>query len=500
MSTNFSELPVRSQPPAPSFWATAVRGWNRFWFTPSDPTLLGLLRICTGLLALFTVFTYTWELQSFFGKDAWMNFDLRQKSRRESPTFLEPLQWTAPQAAEHLNHLNLTDKQHQDLLKYIWAFGDIPPTELLTSKELNLNADQIEKIEYIRDYENKWHQLPPLPFPKDKAEADQIDRYIETWRVDPRTTYLHEKGAPEWSIWFHVTDPAGMMVVHCLFILATLFFALGLGTRVTSVVSWFAAMCYIHRSPITIFGGDTMLIILLFYLMIGPSGAALSLDRLIARWWRRRRRGEGATANGEDAEDRVKPLVGANVALRMLQIHVCFVYAAAGLSKLQGNSWWTGTAIWGTLANSEFAPTQLGWYMFVLRTMASHLWFLQLFLALGTYFTLFFEISYSYLIWGKYTRWLMLIMAVMLHGVIGLFMGLKTFALVMLIMNAAFLPPETVRWLVRLFRQWGHDLTMAAKPTPQLAGVPAPAPTPTPAPAPREPVALSTKVKVKQKR
>lgn len=42
-------------------------GWNRFWFTPSDPLPLGALRIATGLLVLYGLATYTPDLDRFFG-------------------------------------------------------------------------------------------------------------------------------------------------------------------------------------------------------------------------------------------------------------------------------------------------------------------------------------------------------------------------------------------------------------------------------------------------
>jgi hypothetical protein len=42
-------------------------GWNRFWFTPSDPAALSLLRICTGLIALYVVLSYTPDLDVLFG-------------------------------------------------------------------------------------------------------------------------------------------------------------------------------------------------------------------------------------------------------------------------------------------------------------------------------------------------------------------------------------------------------------------------------------------------
>ena len=52
---------------------------------------------------------------------------------------------------------------------------------------------------------------------------------------------------------------------------------------VTSVLTWIAAVGYIHRTQQILFGMDTMMNILLIYLMIGNSGAALSVDRLVAR-------------------------------------------------------------------------------------------------------------------------------------------------------------------------------------------------------------------------
>lgn len=43
------------------------RGWNRFWFIPSDPLPLGVLRIATGLVALYVVAAYTPDLERYFG-------------------------------------------------------------------------------------------------------------------------------------------------------------------------------------------------------------------------------------------------------------------------------------------------------------------------------------------------------------------------------------------------------------------------------------------------
>ena len=58
------------------------------------------------------------------------------------------------------------------------------------------------------------------------------------------------------------------------------------------------------------------------------------------------------------------------------------------------------------------------------------------------------ERGYAFLVWRPATRWLFLAGAILLHGFIGLFMGLKTFSLMMLIFNMAFLRPNEVRWFL----------------------------------------------------
>lgn len=408
---NAQRFPV--QPPLPtdspraSWLLSWGQSWDRFWFAPADPTLLGLIRICTGLLALYTIVAYTFDLQAFFGKEAWLNLELRKKQVDEAPLTVSA--WNRPETPDSMKQ---------------------PPA---------VAGTQAEK-DYVERYRQRWGSAPPGPFPASAAEEKAINDYRAYWGVDPRDAYV--MGSPVWSIWFHVTDPTHMLIVHGLFVLATFCFLIGFCTRSMSIVAWFAALSYIHRTPVVLFGVDTMMAITMTYLMIGPCGAALSVD-----CWLRRRR---APADGTN--ETVQPSVSANVALRLLQVHVCFIYAAAGLAKLQGLSWWSGTAVWGTLVNFEMSPMRFGLYYSLMYLLASNYFWLQLVLTAGTYFTLFFEISYPFLIWGQRTRWLMLLMAFFLHGCIGTLMGLSTFALMMLVMNMAFLPDSFVHGLLHRLR------------------------------------------------
>ena len=38
-------------------WQRSARAWDRFWFTPADPTVLGAIRICCGVITLYTTRT-----------------------------------------------------------------------------------------------------------------------------------------------------------------------------------------------------------------------------------------------------------------------------------------------------------------------------------------------------------------------------------------------------------------------------------------------------------
>jgi hypothetical protein len=290
------------------------------------------------------------------------------------------------------------------------------------------------------------------------SDDDPNFQYYRKWGQHRVVAFA--EGTPIWSIWFHVTDPTAMAWVQSCIILATFLFTIGFCTRVTSVLTWFGFVSYLHRSTTTVFGVDAMMAIALLYLMIGPSGAALSVDRLIRRWWVSYRALWAAKRDVNPPHQAgkfvpvpplpVSPSISANFAIRLFQIHVCIIYAAAGLSKLQGVSWWNGEAIWGTLANFEFAPMQYGFYNSFLHFLCGSVFLWQLFMTTGTLFTLAFEIGFAFLVWGPRTRWVIIAMAVTLHGGIGLFMGLKTFSLMMLTLVMSFVPPEAIRRLLRV--------------------------------------------------
>ncbi len=259
-----------------------------------------------------------------------------------------------------------------------------------------------------------------------------------------------DKGSFAWSVYYHLKDPASIYLVHTAITVSCLLFTLGLWTRVTSVLTWLGMLQYVQRAPTMQFGMDTMMMILLLYLMIGDSGAAYSLDR-----WRAKRR---ARLAGEPEPPSAS--VMANFGIRLIQVHFCFVYAASGFSKLLGGTWWSGTAIWLTVANGDFAPVFVPGYVSALQWLCEHRWAWSLVITGGTWSTLLLECGFPFLVWNRRLRWICICGSVALHTGIGLLMGLSTFSLMMITMVLAFMPPAAVRPMVAAL--WDHVLRLLA--------------------------------------
>ena len=280
--------------------------------------------------------------------------------------------------------------------------------------------------------------LPP-------EEREKRLEYVEYWNFD--APLAHRLGNPIFSIWFHVTDPVGMATAHAVALVIMVLFTLGLFTRVTSVLTWLAAVSYIHRTQQVLFGMDTMMNILLFYLMIGNSGAALSLDRLRAK----KRAIQASLARCGKIDEATQaylerpPLsVMSGFTLRLLQVHFCFIYMASGLSKLKGPAWWNTTAYWDTLANPEFTMIHYHWYESLLRWTVSHRPLYAALAAGGVAFTFICEIGLPFLVWTR-ARPYIVICGLFLHAGIAVFMGLWIFSLLMMTLLLAYLPAPPIR-------------------------------------------------------
>jgi predicted DCC family thiol-disulfide oxidoreductase YuxK len=315
--------------------ATTRRAWNSFFFSPADPTSVGLLRVLVGSLAFWSLLVFGLDLHQYLGSDGWAE-----------PTVIRGLQ-------------------------------------------------------------------RPLA----------------------------------WSFWFLVPE-GWLRPVWCACLAALGLYALGLFSRSTAVLAWVIVVSTVRRVPIALYGFDQVLSMLALYLAVtGASGQAVSLDR----FWTRLRQARNAALSGSTqlgpggwsrevvstAAGSPPASISAGLALRLIQLHMVLIYGMAGLAKLQGPSWWNGTALWRTMATGEFVLldfTFLGAWPLLINFL--------------THAALAVELLYPVLIWVRMARPLLLVGVFALHaGIAVMSPGLAEFALIMVAGNLAFVPGA---WLRRL--------------------------------------------------
>ena len=242
-------------------------------------------------------------------------------------------------------------------------------------------------------------------------------------------------------LWY-LNSPTLIWIHHLFTIVVTASFAAGLMTRLTAPLTWFLQLMYLHRLTGMLFGLDQIMTYSVMYLMLAPCGSCFSVDA----WLREKLSARRETQSWlrwllPDAT----PTISANIATRLLQLHLCVIYLFGGLSKARGQTWWDGTATWYSVGNYEYQSVDMTWLHRYPR-----------FFSALTHVTLFWEIFYAALVWPKLTRPLVLAMAVAVHGGIALFLGMITFGVMMIGANMIFLEPE---WVQR----WTHKLHPAVE-------------------------------------
>jgi uncharacterized membrane protein len=192
---------------------------------------------------------------------------------------------------------------------------------------------------------------------------------------------------------------------------SALFLALGCFTRVAAITAWLMSISFANANPYLDNAGDTIRLILLFYLMFCPSGAAWSIDALFVR--------------------RSGPVYVHPWPLRLIFVQMIFIYFMNGLYKLFGASWLEGNSLYyvlGDLALTRFSRTQLPVPFDVSRMM--------------TWTTLVWEASFPLLVLFKWPRRIALCMGVMFHLGIGATMELGGFVPYALCMYLPLVPWE----------------------------------------------------------
>lgn len=232
--------------------------------------------------------------------------------------------------------------------------------------------------------------------------------------------------------YLRATDSLAVLWVHQLVaVLAALSLAAGLLTRLTAPLVWFMTLNVCHRATGHLFGLDQTAMMLAFALAFAPCGAVWSVDALLRKRWL------GSIRRGGWL-DWLLPSAGPSsmntFAARLIQLQLCAIYLFGGLGKVRGGPWWDGTAIWLAAASWEYQSNDLTWIgrFPSLAAVLAHV-------------TIFWETFYCVAVWPLRSRPIVLAVAVAVHAGIGIFLGMITFAAIMIAANVAFVPPEFTR-------------------------------------------------------
>lgn len=302
-----------------SAFQSAVNSWDRFWFQPQDPLALGVLRILTGSMLVYTHLVWGIKLHAFLGSDGFQ---------------------------------------------------------------------------------------------------------------DPLLVRASEPGSSAWSFWWLVPD-SQLLLVHSACIVLLVLYTVGMWTAVTKWAAPIITISYANRALNANYGLDQTNAMLAIYLALGPCGARLSFDRLRQVY---RQASQSLKSNETWSEPTVADSPTARLSTRMIQVHMCVVYFFAGVSKLKGEAWWNGQAVWMAFANAEYQTTDMTWTA----------WFPWI-SDLSTHATILWEMTFWNFVWKPAWRPFVLLAGVAMHIGIGMFLGMWTFGLVMIFTYVSYISPQELR-------------------------------------------------------
>ncbi len=186
---------------------------------------------------------------------------------------------------------------------------------------------------------------------------------------------------------------------------------IGCGTRFSAIATWVMSMSFANANHYLDNAGDTVRLILLFYLMLCPCGAVWSVDALVAR-----RRG---------------PIYIYPWPIRLIFVQMIFMYFMNGLYKLFSDDWPDGVSIYYVLGDATF--TRFSQVALPLPFVLTQIM---------TWTVLAWELLFPFMMVFKWTRRLTLAFGVMFHLGILATMELGPFVPYALCMYLPLLPWE----------------------------------------------------------
>jgi tetratricopeptide (TPR) repeat protein len=232
------------------------------------------------------------------------------------------------------------------------------------------------------------------------------------------------EGGPRFSLLFLLPNTnSSVIALFSLLIIAALCLTLGFRTRLSAAVLFVCLVSFDHRNPIILNSGDTLLRLFALLLAFSPAGYDFSIDR-----WLAQRRAKAPLAVPDAA-----PWVQ-----RLMQLQLAAVYFQAFWSKIAGDTWSDGTALYYTSRLLDFQRLPIPFVF-------DNLWTIKLL----TWSSLGIECALWTLIWWKPFRYYVLVAGVLLHLGIDWSMNLPIFEYLMIASYLLFIDPKDINACAR---------------------------------------------------
>jgi hypothetical protein len=236
--------------------------------------------------------------------------------------------------------------------------------------------------------------------------------------------------------WFSVLtfsdDPGYFETCYVAALLIGVLFMLGWHTRIVSVLFAVAVVSFYSRNVLMSDGGDNLMVLMATYLMFTACGRRWSLDA---------RRTGRTDPDGGFREFTATVLH--NCALFVIMAQMCILYGAAGLYKVQGDTWGDGTALHYVLKQDLFRP-----WPALSDFMDGH----HVMVGIACYMTVLVQVAFPFSLFSK-LKYVVLAILVGMHIGIAVVMALPIFSAVMVLADAVFLPDRFYRWAARTGRR-----------------------------------------------
>ncbi len=208
-----------------------------------------------------------------------------------------------------------------------------------------------------------------------------------------------------------------------VYILAILFFIFGIGKRFTAFIIFILILVLQKLNNTTINGGDKMARLLMFYFVFANAYEFFSYKK---------------TNKSLQPNTTTNNLIS-NLAAYSMMLQLCLAYFAAFINKLSSPYWLNGTAIYYVFQTEAYQGTRF-------NQVLSHSNF---FVYSITYFTLFFEGSFAFLIWFKKLRKPLLIVGFILHFSIYFLMMIYNLQIIFLLPYGLFFADSEIQYFFK---------------------------------------------------